>query len=111
MGFLDSGKDVSGLIATLYTNLIYSSLIGVFPELIRPTYPMFNWFTPAREYLFSFAQNQIADKKATFSTDASQGGPTDMITKMFHTQTEKETFSSYFILERVMGNIVAGSDT
>ena len=113
MGFLDSGKDVNNLISTLYTSMIYSTLVGVFPEFIRLTYPIINYFTPAREYLFKFSQDQIKKKRATFSKDQSSPdqGPMDMLTKMFHTETEKESFPPYTVLERTVGNSVAGSDT
>lgn len=112
-GFLEAGKDIDNIMAALDSNLIYSTLVGIFPEW-HPT--LFRWLQKlpgsgagARVKLLRFVGETIAAKRAERLQGRELRDFFDRLMEMNAKDPEKVT--DYHIFVMGVGNIFAGSDT
>ncbi|ORY02568.1 cytochrome P450 [Clohesyomyces aquaticus] len=122
LGFLDSGKDIEGVIAALEDHLRYGTLVGIFPWLHPYLTPLRNWLAGSagagRTYVLKFTQERIAEyqkaepKTVTQNGEADPGTAVDFLTKFFSKHAKDPgTFTMYHLAMGCGSNMVAGSDT
>ncbi|OGE57019.1 hypothetical protein PENARI_c002G09354 [Penicillium arizonense] len=122
-GFLDRGHDIDGTIAALQKVIMYSTLVGVFPEwhprLFKPLSKLKWSGAGGRAYISKFVQDKISaheQKAQTQTQDAekneTQSQPQDFVDKlMLARQKEPEKVTDYHLFIMGQSNVTAGSDT
>ncbi|KAJ6002119.1 hypothetical protein N7499_002016 [Penicillium canescens] len=122
-GFLDRGHDIDGTIAALQKVIMYSTLVGVFPEwhprLFKPLSKLKWSGAGGRAYISKFVQDKISahDRKAQSQTQEAdkneiQSQPQDFVDKlMLARQKEPEKVTDYHLFIMGQSNVTAGSDT
>jgi cytochrome P450 len=127
LGFLDAGLDVGGVMGALQGNLVYSTLVGIYPPLIPYLFPVMSKFrlggAAGKAYLSSFIDQTIAKRKAEPAASTKEQGsavnqtgegncPQDFLSKWlgFHAE-DPMRFTAYNVVVGMTANIIAGSDT
>lgn len=133
-GFLDSGKDVDGLMGAVNENMVYSTLIGIYSWLVPYFHRATAWFNlngatgKARLYAFMgelvarrkaenkskhVAGDDTADEKGSSTTATGSGqAPKDFLAKFLEAHAaDQNRFTDYNVFVGMVGNIIAGSDT
>ncbi|KAF1841205.1 cytochrome P450 CYP5080B3 [Cucurbitaria berberidis CBS 394.84] len=124
-GFLDNGDDIAGTMAALDKSMVYSTLVGVFPEWHPTIYAIMEKIpgsgAAGRTYLMNFVQKKVdererAEKKAAQKTTAhiseDSVAPQDFLDKLMDAQKQNpEKVTSDHVYMMGLSNIIAGSDT
>ncbi|KAK5060098.1 hypothetical protein LTR84_009982 [Exophiala bonariae] len=112
-GFLEKGEDIDNILVALENNLLYSTLVGIFPEW-HPR--LFQWLQKlpgsgagARVKLLRFVADTISIK---WAEKAQVGDSHDFLDRLMEINAkEPEKVTEYHIFAMVIGNVFAGSDT
>lgn len=117
-GFLNEGKDIEGAMAALQKLMMYSTLVGIYPQwhprLFGPL-SRFSWSgAGGRAYIMQYVQGKIARHSEVKSDpEAGPGIQTqDFLEKMVLARDkdpEKVTDNHLFMMGQ--SNVIAGSDT
>ncbi|KAL9620420.1 MAG: hypothetical protein Q9160_005005 [Pyrenula sp. 1 TL-2023] len=113
-GFLDAGKDVGNIMQTIENRLLYGTLAGIYanlhPILFHVVTLLGGSAAAGQNYLAQFAGDHIASRKANLK-EATDDGPTDMVTKFLHAHTEDPSrFTTYDTTMIALNNIAAGGN-
>ena len=121
LGFLEQGKDVDDMIATIHGILVYSSLIGQVPYLhsILLGNPLLRVLLPSMEHWDKVLQFtlKVLKSRATFPHDGSLKAERgeigkDQLTKWNKVKDADETkLSTCDIIAHTSANVFAGSET
>jgi hypothetical protein len=122
LGFLDSGEDISGVIAALEEHLWYSTAVGIFSWLHPYFYSIRNWLAgpdgAGRAYVMRFTQERIAEhqkeQKKGIAVDGAEEEKTtmDFLSKFFKKNAyDPKSFTMYHLAMGCLSNMIAGSDT
>ncbi|KAJ5619161.1 hypothetical protein N7510_003145 [Penicillium lagena] len=118
-GFLDDGIDIDGAMDALDNVLMYSTLVGIYPEwhprLFGPL-SRFKWSgAGGRAYLSSFVKEKIRlhEEKRNDPEPASNGFKTqDFLEKLMSARDkDPEKVTDYHLFIMGLSNVSAGSDT
>ncbi|PPJ56321.1 hypothetical protein CBER1_00626 [Cercospora berteroae] len=123
-GFLDAGKDIENMMASLDANLIFSSLAGVYswayPFLYKIMEKIPGSGAAARTYLMKFNTKMIAEKEAQRVADKEagrrhlpeEGTPRDFLSLAMDAEEDPDKkMTKYNVFMIGISNIIAGSDT
>ncbi|OQE30752.1 hypothetical protein PENFLA_c002G06919 [Penicillium flavigenum] len=123
-GFLDRGHDIDGTIAALQKVVIYSTLVGIFPEwhprLFKPLSKLKWSGAGGRAYISKFVQDKISahDQKAQIQTPEPEKNepqseqPQDFVDKLMQArQKDPKKVTDYHLFIMGQSNVTAGSDT
>lgn len=128
VGFLDRGEDVGKFFATMHSNALYSTLVGIYSELHSIIFTVSAWAsrlgltggTP-RMFISQFNAKLIAEKRRQRESveerkspiEGEEGtSPKDFLTKFLDKHDEDSAkFTERDINIGLVGNIIAGSDT
>jgi len=124
-GFLDHGQDVSSMISSLDTQMIYATLIGIYDKLHAPLFNILQKIPgsgPAGlQYLMDFVTRKIREReeeqqeKQGTQPQTQTGNdvvPEDFLDKMLQAQRKNpDKVTPYHVWMMAMSNIIAGSDT
>ncbi|KAJ5547808.1 hypothetical protein N7513_005042 [Penicillium frequentans] len=119
-GFLDHGNDIDGAIKAVHQLLVYSTLVGIYPEWHHRLFETLSKFKSSgaagRAYIAKFVrekislleQERINVDKPTTETPKTQ----DFLTKMMKARDENpEKVTDYHLFIMGQSNVAAGSDT
>ncbi|ETS84549.1 hypothetical protein PFICI_02574 [Pestalotiopsis fici W106-1] len=120
-GFLDSGRDIGGVMAALDGFFGYASTVGVFPSL-HPYLFKLQGLLAGKEgtgfnYVNNFTQSQINKfrddpKRAEVASLQDEGSMETLLAKFFkRNQEDPNRFTSYHVFIGSGQNVGAGSDT
>ncbi|KAJ6015172.1 hypothetical protein N7540_009763 [Penicillium herquei] len=119
-GFLDRGEDIDGAINAVHKVMMYSSLVGVYPEwhpiLFEAMSKLKSSGAAGRAYISKFVREKIGihehERKNTNNTMTETTGPQDFLSKMMQARDENpEKITDYHLLIMGQSNVTAGSDT
>ena len=126
-GFLDAGEDIDGAMGALHTNMMYSSLSGIYPSVYPYHYKIAEKLkgsgAAGRTYMMAFARKQIAQRIADLtgkdgkidlekSASGDEAAPKDFLTKLMEAkEADPERVMDYHIFMMSLSNLIAGSDT
>lgn len=127
-GFMDHGEDVAGLLEALQSAMVYSTLVGVVPEIHPVLYRVMEWLgvggAAGRGYLMKVVRMRVserkeeraaaarADKTAPSTTSADARRPQSFLDKLLDQhEREPDKVTDYHIFMMGLSNIIAGSDT
>lgn len=121
-GFLDRGKDVSGIMRALNKVFAYSTLIGIYPSLHPYIYSVTSFLgiggAAGRSYLIRYVKERILQRKnereITEEKEKGQsyGLPQDFLEKILVKNKDAPSkVTDYHVFMMSMSNIIAGSDT
>lgn len=120
VGFLDKGDDIDGTMAALHRVLMYSTLVGIYPEWHpRLSGPLGKFkFSGAggRAYISRFVQEKIHQHEAKkLDPEASADAPIqtqDFVEKLILARDkDPEKVTDYHLFIMGQSNVTAGSDT
>lgn len=99
---------------TIENRLVYGTLAGIYsnlhPVLFRVVTLLGGSTAAGQNYLAQFAGDHIASRKANLK-EATDNGPTDMITKFLHAHAEDPSkFTTYDATMIALNNIAAGEN-
>ncbi|RLL95435.1 hypothetical protein CFD26_100536 [Aspergillus turcosus] len=116
-GFLDRGEDIEGTIAALQRVMMYSTLVGIYPEwhprLFGPL-SRFKWSgAGGRAYIMRWVKDKIRGHSA--KADLAERGPLktqSFVEKMLLARDkDPEKVTDYHVFMMGLSNVIAGSDT
>lgn len=127
MGFLDSGEDIGDFFKNLHGNILYSSTIGIIPEVHPFIFNTMAWLsklkitkgTP-RMFISRFNANLISEKRSERAAvdekivypDVDENAPRDFLSKFLDfNEQDSSRFTEHDINVGLVGNIIAGADT
>ena len=123
-GFLDEGKDIEGTMASLDSNLSYSTLVGVYPWAHPILYKIMEKIpgtgAAGRNFLMKFTRKMIETKEAERNSEEKSGKryvPQDGVPRDFLNlamdaeQDPEKKMTKYNVFMIGISNIIAGSDT
>lgn len=122
-GFLDEGKDVEHMMASLEASMVYSSLVGVYcwahPTLFKIMENIPGSGAAGRAYIMRFVRKQIAEREAKRAEDEKKGAtahkldaPRDFLDLAMDAEEDPEKgMTKYNVFMMGMSNVIAGSDT
>lgn len=121
IGFLDRGHDIEGAMGALQKLMVYSTLVGIYPQwhprLFGPL-SHFSWSgAGGRAYIMRYVQGKIARHNET-KTDSEaspaqiQSKTQDFLEKMVLARDkDPEKVTDYHLSMMGQSNVIAGSDT
>ncbi|KAE8154119.1 cytochrome P450 [Aspergillus avenaceus] len=117
-GFLDKGEDIEGTIAALEKTMVYSTLIGIYPEwhprLFGPL-SRFRWSgAGGRAYIMKFVQEKIRQHNEHPKRNLEDGAlqTQDFVEKMITARDKNpDKVTDYHVFMLGQSNVIAGSDT
>ncbi|KAG2016720.1 hypothetical protein GB937_006200 [Aspergillus fischeri] len=118
-GFLDRGEDIEGTIAALQRLMMYSTLVGIYPEwhprLFGPL-SRFSWSGAAgRAYIVRFVKEKIRGLSVKVDLGQAERGPLEtqnFVEKMMLARDkDPEKVTDYHVFMMGLSNVIAGSDT
>ncbi|CAI4218950.1 unnamed protein product [Parascedosporium putredinis] len=113
-GFLDSGADIDGIMASLTEYLNHCARVGVFPEWHKTLFrrKMKSRSLSGVPNIRRFASTHLEAKSAKTQLGEDKDGPVDIITRLLSIQSEDpDKIGKDEILSTAVMNIGAGSDT
>lgn len=120
-GFLDAGVDVNDTMGALQRALLYSSVIGFYPQLHAWAYRLLERYFPksgaaGRAYIMNYVQQRLearrAERQQAQKRHVPDGQPEDFLDKMFKAHDENpQKVTEYHVYMMGLSNILAGSDT
>ncbi|KAJ5731666.1 uncharacterized protein N7483_006174 [Penicillium malachiteum] len=119
-GFLDRGEDIDGAISAVHNVMMYSALIGVYPEwhplLFEPMSKLKSSGAAGRAYISKFVLEKISiqehERKNTNDAMTETTGPQNFLSKMMQARDQNpEKITDYHLLIMGQSNVTAGSDT
>ena len=120
VGFLDKGHDIDGTMAALQKVLMYSTLVGIYPEwhprVFGPLSKVQWTGAGGRAYLASFVKEKIQiheEKKVGPEAASDESVQTqDFVDKLILARNkDPDRVSDYHLFLMGQSNVVAGSDT
>ncbi|PVH92282.1 putative cytochrome P450 pisatin demethylase [Periconia macrospinosa] len=128
IGFLNSGKDVNGIMSSLWAAMRYSSSIGIFSEWHATIWPLTSRLPgtggSARADIMKFIQSRVDERKierkkrdmetrrAGSRKPVEPGLPEDFLEKLLNEQeVNPQKITPMDVFAMGMANIFAGSDT
>lgn len=113
-GFLDSGKDVHGIIQTLESTLFYAARVGIY-SFIHPILFWLNMMLNMKGigFLINFIRDIVTTRMDKPLPDGKdENAPADFITKFQRIRKENpQKIDKDDIMSSAIANISAGSDT
>ncbi|KAB8224028.1 cytochrome P450 [Aspergillus novoparasiticus] len=117
-GFLDQGDDIEGTIAALQKTMVYSTLIGIYPEWHPRLFELLSHFSwsgaGGRTYIMRYVQEKIRRHSEPAKRDPEQGTlqTQDFLEKMILARDkDPEKVTDYHLFMMGLSNVIAGSDT
>ncbi|KAJ5573548.1 uncharacterized protein N7459_007975 [Penicillium hispanicum] len=119
-GFLDRGADIDGAIEAVHKMMMYSTLVGIYPEWHPRLFgflSQFKWSgAGGRQYISDFVRDKIRKRgqqtdKTEKATSATTG-PQDFLEKLLLARDKNpEKVTEFHLLMMGRSNVGAGSDT
>ncbi|KAJ5266557.1 hypothetical protein N7478_009365 [Penicillium angulare] len=117
-GFLDHGKDIDNAMNAIHKIMIYSTLIGIYPEWHSTLFALMSKIKSSgaagRNFIGKFVQEKIGliRKERSDNKKRDQTGPESFMIKMMHAREQNPNKVTEYHLA-LMGqlNVGAGSDT
>ncbi|KAJ5983199.1 hypothetical protein N7481_005298 [Penicillium waksmanii] len=119
-GFLDKGEDIDGAMTAVHKVMMYSTMIGVYPEWHPRLFGMlskFKWSgAGGRAYISKFVQEKIrlheAESKYTEKGESEHIQTQDFVDKLLIARNKNpEKVTDYHVFIMGQSNVTAGSDT
>jgi cytochrome P450 len=121
-GFLDNGEDIAGTLTALDKSMIYSTLVGIFPQLHPYLYAIMEKLPksgPAgRTFLMNFVQRKVDERYearkhgAQPRVEHDSTSPQDFLDKMVEAREQNpDNVKPVHVFMMGLSNIIAGSDT
>lgn len=122
-GFLDEGKDISGILEALHASMQFSALVGIIPSLHSIVFALLNQFKlggPAGlAHLIRYVQDRIAQRRSSRDTASTEksisldgDAPQDFLDKMIiANEKDPKKVTPYHIFMIGLSNVFAGADT
>ncbi|KAJ5925355.1 hypothetical protein N7454_007994 [Penicillium verhagenii] len=119
-GFLDRGDDIDGAINAVHRLLVYSTLVGIYPEWHARLFQTLTKFkisgAGGRAYIAKFVREKIAlleKERNTMDKPTTETSPTqDFLTKMMQARDQDpEKVTDFHLAMMGQSNVGAGSDT
>lgn len=119
-GFLDSGRDIGGVMSALDDFFDYAATVGVYPRLHPYLFKLQGLLAGGKEtgfnYINKFTQGRINkfrdDPKGIEAMSQDESSMETMVAKFFRRhQEDPKRFTSYHIFTGAGMNVGAGSDT
>lgn len=120
LGFLDRGEDIDGAMAALHKVMMYSTMIGVYPEWHPRLFGLlskFKWSgAGGRAYISKFVQEKIrlheTESKDTEKGESEHIQTQDFVDKLLIARNKNpEKVTDYHLFIMGQSNVTAGSDT
>ncbi|TID06772.1 Pisatin demethylase [Colletotrichum higginsianum] len=124
LGFLDRGEDIANVIDNLDNNLLYASMMGIFPALHKFAMPLLAMIdarigSGTGMYVIDFTRKTIGDERAspksvaeaTYQEDGAAVGETFLSKFLAKHSNNPDEYSNFHVLTGCASNMFAGSDT
>ncbi|KAH9215294.1 cytochrome P450 [Leptodontidium sp. 2 PMI_412] len=108
-GFLETGKDVGGIIAAVDGLISYAAHVGVYAELhpLLSRVVKYLW-GGSRNYVVEFTRQQMSERERIGKNRDDAG---DFLTRCLESEGKNPEFPRSLTFATCMGNVSAGSDT
>ena len=117
-GFLDKGEDIDGAIDAVHKVMMYSSLVGVYPEwhprLFEPLSKLKWSGASGRTFISNFVRGKIVslEKQRQDKEKSETIGPQNFLLKMMEARDQDpQKVTDYHLQIMGQSNVTAGSDT
>lgn len=120
-GFLDDGKDRSGLLAALQKVMTYSTLVGIYVSLHPFLYATMEFLgvgggsgrTTLMKFVHSSVEKRVGDRKTDgVKQTKDENAPMDFLDKLLNQNEDNPgKVTMYHVFMMGLSNIIAGSDT
>ncbi|SCO16221.1 related to pisatin demethylase cytochrome P450 [Fusarium fujikuroi] len=119
LGFLDSGKDIGGVMEALEAFLSYAAPVGIYSKLHPFLFSVKNYFAGSsgtgRAYVISFTRSRVAESMKTPTAVPAEKKTTSaepfLLKFLEKHEQSPDKFTSTNVTMGCVANMVAGSDT
>jgi cytochrome P450 len=115
-GFLDQGHDIDGAISALQKVVMYSTLVGVYPEWHPRLFSILSKIKSTgaggRAYISKFVQDKIRLHEQKTPNSETETTTQDFVEKLMLARAkDPEKVTDYHLFIMGQSNVIAGSDT